>query len=736
MGNHAKMGSAIPLRLVCTAVLTGVCLYAQPNNPCNVLRPISRWHARVSGSIKGKLVDRGVTTTYNQSGAFSIDFSIRQSEIDPFGDDLNFFGNSVGSASIDNSIVSDRSAQTTSFFGAAKYEYDKTTLDGVALSFQAGPNGVCSYFMQFATKIDGVLFTSHNKENGEHNKFTGQWEWFLLALAPIPDNRIDSETLFIPPLIIGTMPVPEVPDAPIKVVTRRAVFSRMYGGIPFTAELEWSLAPGPPEDLDEEAIKVSLSQVAPDSDGRTFVTNSGHLPNAKCLFRSQGPIRYSIGVTRHLGELNPDGTLKYAKELVDAGRLSPKAKLVMPAYDVDSAAVGTQTRRPERDKVLFNGVEIGQLTGTNEAWTLNTFEVDINKVRFAPRAAVGSEPQPAENEVVIQIDTENPEAIREPWCTAIGWGSLSFKATSPIILVHGNNGESRGFSQFFRTRGFTDALDEAHLPYDLSVRLSTGSIAVNGTALTKQIPNIVKSFGADSAHIIAHSKGGLDSRDYLAVYRQEKPRTVSLTTLDTPHLGSVGAEVLTLAKNFIPTWFIGPLGTLQTVAAFAAGQLGGYNAGLPYVTPGAIASWSETNLPNLPRDISYYTAAGDADQNGNAIIDIPSEWEALRPDVPSARVADLVYQLFRNYTNIVVAPNPLTGGLVRIALPISQPLGNDVAVQLPSARGDGDFARLVTQTLPFEGPEGRNHASIVDDGVARKVIPLLKRADEIWGDLR
>jgi hypothetical protein len=70
------------------------------------------------------------------------------------------------------------------------------------------------------------------------------------------------------------------------------------------------------------------------------------------------------------------------------------------------------------------------------------------------------------------------------------------------------------------------------------------NIALNGT-LTKPIPDAAAEFGSDAIHIVGHSKGGLWTRAFLedSLPSLSKPlRIISVTTVDTPHPGSINAD--------------------------------------------------------------------------------------------------------------------------------------------------------------------------------------------------
>lgn len=486
-----------------------------------------------------------------------------------------------------------------------------------------------------------------------------------------------------------------------------------------------------------------------EANDHSFVTDAAPNLDTSCIFRSSGPIIFNIEITRHVGELNPDGTLKNAAALVAAGLLSPKATLIMPAFDVDSEAV-VSGAMPERDRVSFNGEEIGFLSGEDETWKLNYFEIPIEKVRFAQRGANGSASLAAINEVRIDIDTANSE---ETWCTSIDWGTLGFKAMSPIILIHGNNSDGG----FFDRRGFTSVLRSQHLLFDNSIKLDTTAISVNARDLNTFIPNIVKSFGVDSVHLVAHSKGGLDSREYLALYQPQHKdfKVLSYTSLSTPHNGSAGADLLVQRKRALEnTILIVPVGFsfTQIVASFLP-----VDAGTPDLTTGSTAVFNAENISRLPPDTIFNTVAADADLNGNAEIDRrPDEYADLRAESStlrtldvvseaSRRAVDLPYQLLRNTARVRLVfvrqrLPPLVGPIITVAVlinvPTSSALGNDVLVTIPSGQGAGSIAARTTNTIVFRGAAGRNHSSVANEGVAERVVPWIINIERTLGDLR
>ena len=72
---------------------------------------------------------------------------------------------------------------------------------------------------------------------------------------------------------------------------------------------------------------------------------------------------------------------------------------------------------------------------------------------------------------------------------------------------------------------------------------SAASIADCASFLTERIRRIVAETGCEKVNIIAHSKGGLDSR-YAIAFCGAAPYVSSLTTINTPHRGCKFADYL------------------------------------------------------------------------------------------------------------------------------------------------------------------------------------------------
>ena len=168
---------------------------------------------------------------------------------------------------------------------------------------------------------------------------------------------------------------------------------------------------------------------------------------------------------------------------------------------------------------------------------------------------------------------------------------LSFDAMSPYILIHGKGCDSRywdGTNGFGVNcwKGMTETFKNSGIPYDNSITLnhtndssmsmelnadylkamSQGSIDDQGAQIENQLPQVVNEFGTKHFNLVAHSKGGLDSRWWLT---ERKDVLASLShdlilgqflTMNSVHCGSVIADYAyqsaQLTSDAIPAFLI------------------------------------------------------------------------------------------------------------------------------------------------------------------------------------
>ena len=464
---------------------------------------------------------------------------------------------------------------------------------------------------------------------------------------------------------------------------------------------------------------------------------SGPTP-AGCLGNGQ-KIALGFPVTRAVGPVGPTGILTAPGVAVAGGALSATATLELMVWDAGTTG---------QHRVTVNNASVGTFPALGPGWQMRTVSVPIGSVLFPSRGAGGMPPAPRTNAVEIEPDSGNVGS-----CIAVAWARLWFLAVSPVVMVHGNGSDGA----FFSRRGFVGALNAAGIPNDSTINLTSppsgsATIAANAGVLATAVPPIVTSFGVNSVHVVAHSKGGLDARLWLATSAATNPFSViSLTTLSTPHRGSALADLAVA---------VSATGLLYGLTFADLTAMGILSAGYPDLTTIATAVFN----PGLPAGADYRTIGADADINGDGLIlsapTVPvDEYAAARAEsaglttvfagspAGADTIVSAVYGFLRSTRAVVVKvsfvpvpcppPCPVPLIPVRVMQPVPVPGGapNDLLVTVPSAMPTS-LPPFVAGAFPLVGVAGREHASIANAGVAGVVIPLLLTSDVTRGDLR
>lgn len=507
----------------------------------------------------------------------------------------------------------------------------------------------------------------------------------------------------------------------------------------------------------------------PDANDHTVVVDmrggDGHTWDAF----HRGTYTISVPVARYVGEVDPTtGYLVNWRTMVRDGMISKFASLEFWAFDVDSNTVPPNGPFPgggpaslfpnEVDAVSWNGQPMAAvaggntslLRGTHQTWTKYTYTIPIEKIRFPARGVAGTAPTPAYNELQIDVDMlGGPPTPLPAWEVWIDSVVLKFNVVSPIVFVHGNS--SNG--EFFERQGIFGYFSSLKWPCDKSVTFDPNQNArsLNAIQLRQQMNTIAQSYGCDTVHLIAHSKGGLDARDLLPrlpVSAAGATVPISLVTLGCPHNGSPLADIMVAAKGqagaaAAKLGFSGFSGWEQFVITHRDANQGYFDL---RVAP--CAAFNARNIPALPSSMNYYAASGDMDLNASLTIDYQllqlQEWTQLpeedslshallvdlgnlaSPDAV-AGVFDTVYQLLRSNPGITVttAPIPGRGGeFVQFitAAPITPSQPNDILVPMDSGLGVGSFARRMSAPgLPRVGTSGANHSTIASPALGPSV---------------
>ena len=206
------------------------------------------------------------------------------------------------------------------------------------------------------------------------------------------------------------------------------------------------------------------------------------------------------------------------------------------------------------------------------------FSVDTSHLRFAARGPnAASVPIKGVNWIQIagnfgEVPLSNPNVFT----TEYNWGIsavLELRALYPVVLVHGWNAEETWFSgapmQSGGTRfqasldpGFATELNSRRIPFDMTLDLGRQvSIEDGASRLEKDLNIVLKHYGVNHVHFIAHSKGGIFVRSVLKKAASPRPLVdrdggeyrlgvYSLTSLGTPHHGNRMADALLPAILF------------------------------------------------------------------------------------------------------------------------------------------------------------------------------------------
>ena len=148
--------------------------------------------------------------------------------------------------------------------------------------------------------------------------------------------------------------------------------------------------------------------------------------------------------------------------------------------------------------------------------------------------------------------------------------SLSIEVARPILTVHGIFSNSSTWEQ--PRFNWRQIISDMGLPYaSISMHENGGvgldSIADNAADIENRVNTLLARWGVDRINIVAHSKGGLDSRDYA-----EKHDTIEqIVQLGTPNAGSPLADAAQAGAVLL----IGGISTviLDGLAAPAGAQL-------------------------------------------------------------------------------------------------------------------------------------------------------------------
>ena len=143
---------------------------------------------------------------------------------------------------------------------------------------------------------------------------------------------------------------------------------------------------------------------------------------------------------------------------------------------------------------------------------------------------------------IIHICGDEVEFETQKWeLDAVRAESEVCKTKYPLLMVHGV------FFRDFRYLNYWGRIPRELIRNGATVyygqQQSAAAVEDSGKELAERIRQIVEKTGCGKVNIIAHSKGGLDSRAAIA-HCGMAPFVATLTTINTPHRGCIFAEYL------------------------------------------------------------------------------------------------------------------------------------------------------------------------------------------------
>ncbi len=348
--------------------------------------------------------------------------------------------------------------------------------------------------------------------------------------------------------------------------------------------------------------------------------------------RVVGPGMNSTGT---VDSINPDGTLVNPSVYVSNGVVSANAHLSVQfdyalwlSTDIVVSLNGNQIAA---EHILGASDVPGTDPNRGDGSFSRCYDVPVALVRFAARN-LGGIPTPGDNVIELKSTIADPWDVCDDCSIVVSLGSLSFKALEPVIMVHGYNEGPEWFGPpgtdpcVPSGLNFAQPFADGKMSFEYqSIDLrqgrmggtrKTSDIDTGAVTLAARVLGIATEFGVHGVHMVGHSKGGLYIRRCLAEL-PDNFAVYSATTLETPHHGSYGADVVVNSRKYfglmvlrnpylIPGWFV-PLKGTQDLTVEA---MEGFNAlyGAPPLS---------FHVDGIDVSPQYFSTSADANLNGD-----------------------------------------------------------------------------------------------------------------------
>jgi len=118
----------------------------------------------------------------------------------------------------------------------------------------------------------------------------------------------------------------------------------------------------------------------------------------------------------------------------------------------------------------------------------------------------------------------------------------------PVLMVHGMGFRDTKLINYWGR--IPAELEKMGCEIYYGYQDSNAAIENNACRIAKRIEEIIAETGAEKVNIIAHSKGGLDSRYAVSTLEMSK-NVASVTTMSTPHNGSKTMDIVFKIPSFL-----------------------------------------------------------------------------------------------------------------------------------------------------------------------------------------
>jgi pimeloyl-ACP methyl ester carboxylesterase len=309
-----------------------------------------------------------------------------------------------------------------------------------------------------------------------------------------------------------------------------------------------------------EAGRVGFSGIDPPKFGESvFVADQADALDVSHAVNAANPVVTAcIQTTRCVGAVDDEGFLRDVDFRVERGFLAGTLVLTvrgaMGGVDV-GGLLGKD--RLDVEVVLHRGsahpVSLGRMEGGFfNTWENYRLDVPIGAVKFpadpcpdlGATQTCGLECVPRPNEVSFVFSgSALPPGNSRGMSFSIDWLSLEPKAglelaSRPILFVHGWTGSSLSWED----SAWTDTVLFEGVPFHVIEIPPDGRVASNGALVTAAVQDLARRLGVERIAIVAHSKGGVDSREHVRAHDDVEV----LIMIGTPNAGTPLASAAAL----------------------------------------------------------------------------------------------------------------------------------------------------------------------------------------------